>query len=223
MAAAAYTAPILTGRRLSSERVAAIQREKILAGAVDALDELGYERVTVAAIIGRARVSRGAFYDQFADRDECFAAVLDDAVARIEEELAEAGVQRLAWRDQLRTGVAVVLDFLDRHRALARGLFIESHRAGAQLQQRRGAVLARIAAFMDRGETAQRFAGVTGEALAGSAYAVVHRRLLRGDGQPLLPIAEELANTLLLPYGDDGAAPSRRARRKRRERLAAAA
>jgi AcrR family transcriptional regulator len=220
MAEMAYSAPILTGKRLSSEEVLAIQRQKILAAAVVALDELGYERVTVAAIIARARVSRGAFYDQFADRDECLADALDEGVARIVAALEAARVDVLDWVQQVTAGVAVVFDFFDRQPSLARVLVIESLRGGPQLLARRAVMLERLAAFLDQGpDRGPRFAAVTGEVLVGAAFSVVHRRLLRGDGE-LASIADELSRTLLMGHleGTSATAPGEGAVRNRRRR-----
>jgi AcrR family transcriptional regulator len=42
-------------------RVGEIQRRRMLAAAVDVVEEVGYERLTVARIIARARVSRKTF------------------------------------------------------------------------------------------------------------------------------------------------------------------
>ena len=54
----------------------------MLAAAVEAVEEVGYARMTVAQVIGRARVSRKTFYDVFADREDCFLAAFDQAIAQ---------------------------------------------------------------------------------------------------------------------------------------------
>ena len=61
---------------LPRTRVGEIQRSRLLTGAVAVIDELGYPRATVGRITARARLSRRTFYQMFANRDECFAAVL---------------------------------------------------------------------------------------------------------------------------------------------------
>src|SRR5208337_3642074 len=67
---------------LPRAQVTEIQRGRMLAAAVDAVQDVGYARMTVAHVIGRARVSRKTFYDVFADREDCFLAAFEDAVAR---------------------------------------------------------------------------------------------------------------------------------------------
>jgi AcrR family transcriptional regulator len=55
-------------------QVTEIQRSRMLAAAVEAIEEVGYARMTVAQVISRARVSRKTFYDVFTDREDCFLA-----------------------------------------------------------------------------------------------------------------------------------------------------
>jgi AcrR family transcriptional regulator len=65
--------------RLPSEHVATDQRERILRAMMSATAEIGYHAVTVADIVSRARVSRAAFYQQFAGKPECFIAAIEMA------------------------------------------------------------------------------------------------------------------------------------------------
>jgi AcrR family transcriptional regulator len=78
--------------------VVEIQRSRLLAAAVGSLEEVGYERTTVGSITDRARVSRRTFYELFANREECLAAVLEDVLGAIGGELAAAGLEGLGWR-----------------------------------------------------------------------------------------------------------------------------
>ena len=68
---------------LPRTRVGEIQRSRLLTSAVGAIDELGYPQATVGRITGRARVSRRTFYQMFANREECFAAVLEELAATV--------------------------------------------------------------------------------------------------------------------------------------------
>ncbi len=65
---------------LARGQVTEIQRGRILTAAVAAVEEVGYSGMTVAQVIGRARVSRKTFYDLFADREDCFMAAFEQAV-----------------------------------------------------------------------------------------------------------------------------------------------
>ena len=58
--------------RLPLRAVRASHRERLLGSVMAAVAEASYPAVTVADIVRRARVSRVAFYAQFADKEDCF-------------------------------------------------------------------------------------------------------------------------------------------------------
>ena len=60
--------------RLPQPAVRASQRERLLRSVIAAVAESGYPAVTVTDIVRRAKVSRAAFYAQFADKEDCFLA-----------------------------------------------------------------------------------------------------------------------------------------------------
>ena len=203
-----------------------IQRARLLAGAVVAIDELGYAGGTVGKVTGRARVSRRTFYELFANLDECLAAVLADAVARVERELNEGGVAGLGWRERVRVGLAVILGFLDREPALARVCVVQALRAGPVVQECREGVLARLVAVVDEGRSqgvrGQACSVLTGEGLVGAALAIVqariahpeHRPLSEQPGRPgLSGLLGELMGMIVLPYLGPAAARRERERK----------
>ena len=63
-------------------QVTQIQRSRMLAAAVEAVEDVGYARMTVAQVISRARVSRKTFYDVFTDREDCFLAAFEQALSQ---------------------------------------------------------------------------------------------------------------------------------------------
>jgi AcrR family transcriptional regulator len=64
------------------------QRQRLIAAMTTAVGEQGYAKTTVADVIAIAGVSRKAFYEHFANREECFLETYDTIVA--------AGVERVA-------------------------------------------------------------------------------------------------------------------------------
>ncbi len=201
---------------LPRTRVGEIQRSRLLAGAVATLDELGYPQATVGQITARARLSRRTFYQMFANRDECFTAVLEELVAMIAEELSAAGLEGLPWRERVRAGMWAILVFFDREPALARVCVVQALRAGPLVLARREAVLARLAAVVDEGRTGgargDGLTQVTAEGLVGAAFAIVYARLSRRDGEPLTGLLGELMAMVVLPYLGPTAARRERAR-----------
>src|SRR5271154_1574700 len=80
-------------------QVTEIQRSRMLAAAVEAVEDVGYARMTVAEVIGRARVSRKTFYDVFTDREDCFLAAFEQAIGQARLIAEEAYEQESGWRD----------------------------------------------------------------------------------------------------------------------------
>ena len=63
--------------RLARGEVVRHQRARIHGAMVEAVAESGYERTSVKQVIGLAGVSRRSFYEQFANKEECFLATFD--------------------------------------------------------------------------------------------------------------------------------------------------
>jgi AcrR family transcriptional regulator len=189
-----------------------IQRSRLLAAAVGAIEELGYAQTTVEQITSRARVSRRTFYELFENREACLTAIFEGVAAAIEGEIAAAGLDGLAWRERVRGGLSMILSFLDREPALARVCVVQALRGGPRVLERREEVLARLAGLIDEGRgegsRASGCTAVTAEGLVGAAFAIVYARLSRGHRAPLSDLLGELMSLIVLPYL--GAAAARR-------------
>ena len=198
------------------EQIVEIQRSRLLAAAVSAVDELGYGDTTVAVITSRARVSRRTFYELFQNREECLAAVLEDVVALVAGEIAAAGLDGLAWRERVRGGLGVILGFLDREPALARVCVVQTQRGGIEVLERREEILAGLAAVVDGARHECPRAGgctpLTAEGVVGAAFTIVYARLLRREPKPLTGLLGELMGMIVLPYMGTAAARREQAR-----------
>jgi AcrR family transcriptional regulator len=181
-----------------------IQRARLLNAAVVVVEELGYQRTTVADITTRARVSRRTFYELFANREECLVAVLDELCERLRYELSRADLQGLPWRERVRSGLWVVLSWLDREPGVARVCVVQSARGGPVVLARREAILERLVGAIDEGRRegarGASCSELTAEGLVGAAQAIVSARLLRGEHRPLAELLGELMGMIVLPY-----------------------
>ena len=213
----------LSGRARSSGRsvrqgshVAEIQRARLLAGAVRAVDEFGYTRTTVGEITGQAHVSRRTFYELFANSEDCLAAMFDEAVERIAAHIADSRWEELSWLERVRAGLWGILLFLDREPALARVCVVQSARGGSQILERRERVLKRLADLVhegrDENNAKTECSELTAEGLVGAALSIVHTRLAREDSAPLSDLHGELMAMIVLPYLGPGAARKERKR-----------
>jgi AcrR family transcriptional regulator len=198
-------------------RVADMQRSRLLGGAVAAVEELGWSRVTTASIVSRARVSRRTFYDLFSDREDCLLEVLQHTTGRIAGELEAAIPDGLSWRERVRTGLWVVLSFFDREPELARLCVVQSARGGRRVLEWREEVLARLTVIVDEGrrvegERAARVPSLTAEGLVGAVLVILSRRLSISEGESLCDLLGDLMGMIVLPYLGVAVARSERTR-----------
>jgi AcrR family transcriptional regulator len=196
--------PRLATGGITSTQLEEIQRSRLMAGAVDAIEELGYAQTTVAHITTRARVSRRTFYELFSNREECLQAVLEDIVGLLGAELAAAGLDRMEWCERIRTGLWRILAFFDREPALARVCVVQALCAGPRVLRRREEVLSQLAGAVDggrlEGPRGGRCSPLVAEGLVGAAFTIVYARLFRAAREPLTGLLEELMGMIVLPY-----------------------
>jgi len=110
--------------RLPPQDVRASQRQRLLRSVIAVVSESGYYPITVADIVRRARVSRGAFYEHFANKEKCFLAATDEGfelmLARAQGLTYEQIAQELSLApNTVKTHMARALnsikDFLRKH------------------------------------------------------------------------------------------------------------
>ncbi len=122
----------------------------MLEAMVQAVAEKSYARVAVADVIERAGVSRKTFYEQFANKEECFLAAYehgaDRLLAAIDQVLSELAPD---WLAAARRAVEVYLERMAAGPAFARAFLIEALAAGPAALERRGVVQDRFAAQLE--------------------------------------------------------------------------
>jgi AcrR family transcriptional regulator len=187
-----------------SAQLIEMQRSRLIAGAVSAIEELGYAQTTVGHITRHASIARGTFYELFANREECLIAVLEEVIGMVGAELDAAGLDALPWRDRVRTGLVTILMFFDREPALARVCVVQALRGGPRVLERREEVLAGVAGVIDEGRLkglrGAECTTLTAEGLVGAAFAIVYARLLRRERGALVGLLGELMGMIVLPY-----------------------
>lgn len=185
-------------------KVTEIQRGRMLAAALEVVEEVGYARMTVAQVIGRAKVSRKTFYDVFADREDCFLAALEQTVEEVGKSVRDAYDRETVWRDGVRAGLTALLRFLDNEPALARLCLLEALGAGPRVLERRAQLLEELAEIVDRGRlvtsAVREPPEVAAEGVVGAVFAVLHTRALEGGRKPYTDLLGSLMNMVVLPY-----------------------
>lgn len=180
------------------------KRQMILDGMLEAAGAEGYERTSVRTVLDRTGVYRQAFYDNFADKDDCYLQAFEAGVERVEALVMEAASRETTWQGELRAGLGALLRFLDEEPDYGRGLIVEVHAAGPEALAKRAAAMQRAAGFLDRAragldETAAPPA-IAPEGIAAGIHAVVHARLAAGEDGGFLPLLPEFMYFAVMPY-----------------------
>lgn len=199
---------------LSPEYVARNQRERLIAGLIEVLYELGYQKTTVSLIGQRASVSKSDFYKHFESKDECFFAAYEVAVERIRKEVQAACAKHkeAEWTLRVRDALVALLNLLAEDPALASIVLVEGLRAGRGAYDRYQLALEGfVPDFRDgapRGPGQGPVPEAMDEAVIGGIASLLGRRILAGEGGQIDELVPEVLEFALTPYV--GAAEARR-------------
>jgi AcrR family transcriptional regulator/DNA-binding MarR family transcriptional regulator len=185
--------------------LAQAQRSRILRAACEITFEGGNTGTSVALIVARAGVSRKTFYGCFSSSEDCYVAVLEEALVRIAGVVVPAYEGPGSWSERLRAALGALLMFLDHEPAIASLLFLDAPAmSAASVFELRSRVLETLRAVVEEGRSQARQGRVppslTAEAAVGGAIAVIQSRLRKKRQGRLLALTSPLMAMIVLPY-----------------------
>jgi AcrR family transcriptional regulator len=131
-----------------------LQRERLLRAAALEFAERGYRGTSSDSVSRRAGMSKATFYEHFSNKEECMLALYDDAVATVQQSMAQAAAQAprgssLGARERVRRGSRAFLSALAENPEYAQTLLVEIIGAGPRATERRDAILQGFAVMLD--------------------------------------------------------------------------
>jgi len=192
-------------RKLPSELVRAVQRERLIVAMLRAASELGYRGTNVQDVIERAGVSRPTFYEHFANKEDCFLAAFDTSAKRLRDKVDAAAAGGECWRDRVRLGLEAVLSFVRAEPDTARTIIVEARAASADAVMRRVELLDHFSTCLDTQarellpETSQR-SEVTASGVVGGVEALLYSRLCKGESEGIEDLLPSMMYFAVLPY-----------------------
>jgi AcrR family transcriptional regulator len=196
-------------RTLPGQLIREIQRERLLAGMLQAAADLGYGATTVQDALDRSAISRPAFYEHFANKEDCFLVAVDAGVRRVGQRLQTAAREGgESWRRRLRLALAELLRFVAAEPDAARALIVEVRTAGATALRRRDELLDELAkrlASEAGGGLPDPPSPIEAAGVVGGIEAVLYARISRGETE-LMPLLPSLMYFAVLPYAGQRAA-----------------
>ena len=193
-------------RKLPSDLVRAIQRERLIVAMLNAAADLGYLGTNVQDVIDRAGVSRPTFYEHFSNKEDCFLAAFDTSAQRLRKKLdAAARKGGDVWRDRVRYSLEALLRFARREPDTARTMVVEARAASATAVRRRVELMDEFARCLESqarellpGEGAT--SPLTASGIVGGVESLLYSRLCRQEYDQLESLLPSLMYFVVLPY-----------------------
>ena len=200
-------------RKLPSELIRAVQRERLIVAMLNAAADLGYLETNVQDVIDRAGVSRPTFYEHFSNKEDCFLAAFDTSAERLRKTVRTATRNGGdVWRDRVRSGLQALLRFASHEPDTARTMVVEARAASAAAVRRRVELLDDFAQCLDsqaremlpdhRSNTP-----LTASGIVGGVESLLYSRLCKQEYDQLESLLPSLMYFVVLPYeGHEAAA-----------------
>jgi AcrR family transcriptional regulator len=133
---------------LSRAEVAASQRSRLTRAFTELLAEGGYTAVTIGELAKRAGVSRGAFYEQFASKEECLLAAYEAFATGLLTAMTEGVSEDSTWDEFISLTLDGYLGTLERDPVAARAFIVEMDAGGELARERRRQAIQGFAALL---------------------------------------------------------------------------
>jgi AcrR family transcriptional regulator/DNA-binding MarR family transcriptional regulator len=188
---------------LGRARLGELQRARILSAVFDVICERGVQNLSIAHVVDRSGVSRRTFYEHFSDRDDCYLAAFDRALARASEQVLVAYRSEGSWRERIRAGLVAFLLFLENEPQMGRVLVCQSVAGAQAVLERRAEVFGELTRAVREGEDrggGDVHAALTAEGVVGGVLTVIQARLEEVEHEPLLALTNQLMGMIVLPY-----------------------
>jgi len=186
---------------LPREFVAHNQRLRLVAAMLRVLPAHGYPTLTIGHITSEAGVSRAAFYQQFAGKEECFLTTYDLASEWFCEQVERAVVGEEDWRDRIRLGAAEALRLLGANPLVAHLMAVEAPQAGRVARERQQGMLDRFAAALRADHPGRpELQDDLADLLLGGVVALIARYVDSDRAERLPEATRALVEYLLIPY-----------------------
>jgi AcrR family transcriptional regulator len=181
---------------LEREEVARHQRARIFGAMIESIAERGYQTTTVADVIALAGVSRRAFYEQFANKEDCFLATYDIVVARARKQVIDAWLHERGWSNRLHAACKELLDHIASEPKGPRLVLVDALGVGPQVRERMqlaGLAFERLIAviFQLAGDGVQA-PPLAARAIVGGVRHVAFLRMLAGRERELATLTDEV-------------------------------
>ena len=188
--------------QMDPDEVAANQRLRMYGAMIEAVAANGYGRTSVKQVVSLAGVSRRAFYEQFANKQECFLATLDLIASRAMDRIAMGyGATEGPLEDRLGAALGTFAEVVQGNPKGARLMLVEAPSAGPAGWERLTRTLAlfeqRLAASFAEAPDAQALPEPIARAIVGGLRRVTFVRLVEGRTEEMKELVPDMLSWTL--------------------------
>jgi AcrR family transcriptional regulator len=177
------------------------KRARVLGSVVHLTLDEGYSRLTDPQIAQFAGMSTEAFHKQFANKEECFLAVLDEFVREALDSVRGSYEDAASWPEGVYRAMSAFVDYLVAHEALLRIAFIDVFEVGPGMVGRMTRSVGGFTKLLtEHGPQPRRGPEVALEAVTGALWAIISGYVANGRLSRLPSLVDHLAFTVLAPY-----------------------
>lgn len=184
--------------------VADSQRGRILNALAEACAAKGYPAVTIADICKGAGVSRATFYELFRDKDDCFEATMELALAEAMSAIGGAYSADKPWPTMVRDATAALLRLLAERPAFARAAMVDAPASGERAFELYAGGKRVLQVLLDRGREdpveEEAIPTSAGRAALSGAEALIVGQILAGNAERLPELLPDIVYIITVPY-----------------------
>ncbi|MGH7847271.1 MAG: TetR/AcrR family transcriptional regulator [Candidatus Binatia bacterium] len=191
-----------------AEKQTEATRQRIVEGAFEVFAKKGYHQATMDEIASVSQVSKGGLYFHFPSKQDLFLALADAAanllIGKMEQGMQTNGLRR---RQKMRLAIESAFQLLERHRPMARVVFLKMGSLGppfdAKLMEIHGRIARLIQKELDQSETTVANSELISLMWVGALHEVLIWWLHQPKPKALMSTFPELYSTLLRSIGLD--------------------
>jgi AcrR family transcriptional regulator len=177
------------------------RRARLLGSVVHLTLDSGYSSLTDPQIAQFAGISTEAFHKQFANKEECFLAVLDEFVAEALDSVRPSLEDADSWAEAVYRAMGAFVEYLVAHQALLRIAFIDLFEVGPGMIGRMTRSVEGFTKLLtESGPVPQRGPAVSLEAVTGAVWGIIGSYVANNRLSRLPSLVDQLAFTVLAPY-----------------------
>lgn len=182
--------------RMAADDVERHQRDRAWGAALELVGERSFAATVVEDVVQRAGISRGTFYAQFENLEDCLLSAHDAVVRRLRARLTTAIADARSWREALDRAAELLMRAVHAQPMVARACLEEVVLLGPAGRERHRRAVRPVVAFLTAG--AEELGGggrgdLAAEIAYGGVVAVVLDRIHRGTTAELVTRHGEIA------------------------------